>query len=469
MKRNEGERRGWALVATSLLIGLLCVIAAGDMAIRLAPGWRLEADMRSRLSPDSIFLTPRSDSIFQPLDPAILTPPIWINVFLTPGQNYPTRLPRPTATPTNPAPPAQASPTAIPITASPTSTIAYFPATQPTNPGPTRTSNPPAFTATATLPPSLIPTGTLVPLLTPSNTPIPQADLQITMSDGVVVYSAGGPLTYTVIVSNNGPANVDGALISDPIRPQVLNWTWTCTSQNNGASGCDPAGGNTANFSDTVSLPYGASIVYTVVVNTRPDAAGSLVHTASIAAPADVVDPAIGNNTVTDSNDFLNSLPYGNIGTDPNYAVDVLPPGASLAFRFDTPVVVNGHPSWDVVLYELPNGSGVAMDVMIFQIGDGASWYTVFTWGDNIADTNSNLDISVVGGQENDNRDFTYVPISDILYPFNSGTDANPATGIVFELDGVVPNGAYPYFRIISPAAGDVDGGCEIDAVTVLQ
>jgi hypothetical protein len=116
----------------------------------------------------------------------------------------------------------------------------------------------------------------------------------------------------------------------------------------------------------------------------------------------------------------------------------------------------------------MPNGSGIAMDFIIFQIGDGSNWYTILNWGDDVADTDSNMNISIFGGNETDNRNFTSPPNSDYLYPFN-GTPANPATGIVFDLDGFVPNGNYPYFRIISPMGGDVDGGCEIDAVTVLR
>ena len=472
MKRNEDEKRGWILVAIFLLIGLSCVILAGNLAIRFAPSWSLNADMRSRLDPDSDSLSPRSGFVLQPLDPAILTPPVWINVFLTPGQTIPTRLPKATPTPTELIPPTQDSLT-LPPTAAPTETLVYWPATPTSNPVFTRTSPPQADTPTptstfyppvSTATPTASATYTPTPTSTPSNVPAPQADLQITMSDGVTVYSAGSPVTYTVVVSNNGPSTVIGAQIADALPPQISNWSWICASQNNGASGCDPLGSSAVNFSDTVDLPLGASITYTVTANTPGNATGNLSNTASITS-ATVADPVTGNNTVTDTDDLANSLPYAQIGTSPDGITYFLPSGSSLTLAF--PLVVNGHPSWDFIFYELPHGSGIAMDLIIIQVGDGSSWYTIFNWGDNVADTNSNLNINVLGGNEIDNRDFTTVPDSDVLYPFNSGTVVNPATGIVFDLDGVVPNGTYPYLRMIAPT-GDLDGGTEVDAVTVM-
>ena len=478
MKRNEDEKRGWILVVFFLLIGLVCVTLAGNLAIRFAPSWSLRADMRSRLSPDSLYSTPLPGFVFQPLDPAILTPPVWMDVFLTPGATFPTRQPNPTSMPTEWISPTL-EPTGLPVTAvTPTNTQpVYLPATPTSTMVPLRTPSPrtatPASPGGPTTPPTFTPTATptftSIPSSTPTSTPTgpSQADLQISMSDGVLVYSAGSSVTYNVVVSNSGPGTVTGAHISSAFPAQLSSWTWSCAGQTNGASGCDPAGSNAANFSDTVDLPVGSSITYTVTVNTQGGAYGSLVLTVSITPPASVPDPATGNNSVTDSNDLLNSLPYGDVGTSYDGFAYVLPSGGSLTIGLGTPLIVNGHPSWDLVFYELPNGSGIAMDLIVVQVSDGSNWYTIFNWGDNAPDTNSNLNIAVLGGSETDNRDFTSIPASDILYPFNSGTDANPSTGVVFELDGVVPNGTYPYIRFIA-SAGDVDGGAEIDAVTIL-
>lgn len=473
---GKNERRGWILVAVLLLIGLLCVILAGNLAIRFAPRWSVQADMRSRINLDGAYYTPQPSYILPPLDPAILTPPVWINIFLTPGQSVPTRPPKATSILGEiTTEPTRLPPTII-STASPTQTLLSFTATQIFRPAATVTLKSTTSTpVVATQISSPTATGMLKPINTftatfpPSNTPIPQADLQITKSNGVLVYSPGNTLIYTVVVTNNGPGIVRDALVSDPIQPQLADWSWACTSQNNGASGCNSAGPNSADFSDRVDLPNGASIVYTITANTRGDAWGSMNNTAFVNPPANMPDPIPGNNSSTDSDDYLNILPYDQIGTTPDGRHSSLAPGASLTFAFPQPLQVNGHPDWDLILYELPNGSGIAMDFIIVQIGDGSNWYTIFNWGNNVADTNSNMNIDVFGGKENDNRNFTTPPNSNYLYPFDSGTPEKPATGIVFQLDNFVPNGTYPYFRIISPVDGDIDGGCEIDAIEVLR
>ena len=483
MSRNEDEKRGWILLAVFLLIGLLCVILTGNLAISFAPRWSLNADMRSRLDPQSAYPTLSTEFVLQPLDPAILTQPVWIDLFLTPGQTFPTRPPKPTATPTEIIPPTQQVPPTIPPTTVPTNTLVYWPVPETPTPYPvsTNTPRPPADTATPTssgpaatmtlIPATLtsMPTSSpaAAPTATPSNIPVGSADLQVTLTDGLSYYSPSSTLTYTAVVSNNGPDNATGAQVSAafPVQ-QLANWSWACVQQVNGASGCDPAPNNITAFSDTVNLPAGASITYQVTVIVRGNPSGSLSMTVSIAAPGTVVDPVPGNNSATDTDALANTLPYLGIGSAPDGITYLLPTGSSVTLAFNTPLIVNGHPSWDLIFYELPIGTGIGMDWITVQVGDGTNWYTVFYWGDGIPDTNSNLNINVIGGTEDDNRDFSTQPASDVLYPFNTTPGASN-TGIAMDLDGVVPNGTYPYIRFIAPA-GDLDGGTEIDAVSIL-
>jgi uncharacterized repeat protein (TIGR01451 family) len=447
MEASEHERRDWTIVVIILLIGFLCVILAGQWALRFSPSWKLNANMGSNLDPNSGYLTQRSEGFIEPLDPSILTLPVWINVFLTPGASFQTRVPPPANTGMLPVfPPITKTPIAFPsatnttmVFGNPTSTLAFF------LPSSSTPNSPPPST----------------------DVPIQSVDLQITKTDNVVVYTAGGTLIYTVTITNNGPGGVVNAIVTDNIPSQILNWSWACASQNNGASGCDSGNNGNTNFSDLVDLPSGASIVYTVTANITPGAIGDLSNIATINEPDGYTDPISENNSTTDTDDLPSSLPYGNIGSTPDQNTAVVPPGSSVTFTFDTPLIVDGHAGWDLVYYELPNGTGIAMDIVIVQISDGFNWYTILNWGDNIPNTNTNLDISITGGSEIDNRDFTTPPNSDILYPFNSGTLANPATGVVIELDGIVPNGIYPYIRIISPVGGDVDGGCEVDAIVI--
>ena len=144
------------------------------------------------------------------------------------------------------------------------------------------------------------------------------------------------------------------------------------------------------------------------------------------------------------------------IGTTPDGVIYKLPAGAMLTLGIN--LVVNGHSGWDLVYYERPAGSGVFLDWVIVEISDGNNWYTVFYWGNNIADTNTNMDFNILSNpqipEEPDQRD---IPAAEL---YNS-------TGIAINLDGVVPPGIYSYIRFTA-LPGDVDNKMEIDAIQVL-
>ncbi|QQS47374.1 MAG: DUF11 domain-containing protein [Acidobacteriota bacterium] len=128
----------------------------------------------------------------------------------------------------------------------------------------------------------------------------PVSDLTISKTDGVTNYIPGGSLTYTIVVTNNGPSGVMNALVSDTKAPQIANWSWECTQLTGGASGCTGATEISVDFTDEINLPAGASVTYTVLTSIRPNAIGNLVNAASIAPPAGTVDPNSNNNTATD-------------------------------------------------------------------------------------------------------------------------------------------------------------------------
>jgi LPXTG-site transpeptidase (sortase) family protein len=127
------------------------------------------------------------------------------------------------------------------------------------------------------------------------------ADLSITKTDGVTTYSAGGTNTYTVTVTNVGNVDVSGATVTDAKPANILNWAWACTSLTGGVTGCTPAGSGTSDFSNTVDLPVGGSIVYTVTANIVENPTGALVNTASVTLPASLTDQTPENNSSTDT------------------------------------------------------------------------------------------------------------------------------------------------------------------------
>jgi uncharacterized repeat protein (TIGR01451 family) len=348
MKTPERERHGWILVAVLLLLGLLCVLMAGNWAIRFSPSWRLVADMGSGLDPNRGYLTRPAENLVPPLDPAILTQPVWIDFFLTPGAVVPTRIPVsqtpqiPASTSTQAGPATQIS---LP-TASPTGTIVFFPATRTPTAKSTVTKK-----STLTNPPASTPLTTKSPAQT--------ADLQVTKDDGTSTYAANGTLTYTVAVVNHGPGNVTGAIVTDNIPTQVTGWNWICSSQTGGASGCNGMNGN-SNFSDTVSLPAGAGITYTVTANISAAASGDLTNTASVKLPAGITDPAPANNQSSDVDSPAVDLQITKSDNAGTYTA-----GSTLTYM----LVVTNNSTFDV------NGA-VVTDLLPSQI-DSATWSCV--------------------------------------------------------------------------------------------
>jgi hypothetical protein len=138
--------------------------------------------------------------------------------------------------------------------------------------------------------------------------------------------------------------------------------------------------------------------------------------------------------------------------------VYLLPSGSSLTLGIN--LVANGDGNFDLVYYErpAPGGPGIFLDWVIVEIGDGTNWYTVFYWGNNIADTNSNMDFNNLPNpqvpEEGDQRD---VPTASL---YNG-------TGIAIDIDRIVPAGTYSYIRFFAPP-GDSDNQMEIDAIEVL-
>ena len=574
MKTLEQDRRGWIIVSVLLIAGLLCVFMAGGWAIRFPSSWRLAAGMGSSLDPDSEYLTLPSNAAIQPLDPSILTQPVWINVFLTPGAVIPTRItggettPLPVITPTPAASDVPATPTAASPT--PTSTVVFFPATQTSV-----ISTPRKATSTATL--------------LATKPPPSSADLAITMTDNTSTYAANGTLTYTITVSNNGPAAVNGAVVTDPIPAQITGWTWTCSVQN-GATGCDGMSGST-NFSDTMNLPAGAGITYTVHATIADTASGALTNIASVSLPAAYTDPNLANNTSTDTdspgidlqisksdgvtvytagnsltytvvvankssftvngalvadvlpaqivsaswsclsaagatctpagtgsiNDvvnlppglmvtytitasissyahgtltntasvtapagFVDTVPDNNSASDLNTSTSSEPnigapdqswisitQGTALTLLLNQAVAADGDAGTpDLVFYErlaIPaNPTAIELDWVQVEISaDGLAWYQVFYWGDDIPDTNTNVDV------QNVIRDLCLTDLTDLTETDNCIIPQDRlynATGITIDIDGLVPSGSYPWIRITAPSSPENDDS-EVDSI----
>ena len=135
---------------------------------------------------------------------------------------------------------------------------------------------------------------------TDNDTLAAQADLAITkLTAGQC--APGTATTYTIVVSNNGPSDVvaDGT-VSDSCRCSTAERHVHRCRQTGGAVRASRASG-ADNINDTVNVPAGSTITYTLVANISGSARGDLVNTATVTPPAAGHRHQSGNNSATDS------------------------------------------------------------------------------------------------------------------------------------------------------------------------
>ncbi len=135
---------------------------------------------------------------------------------------------------------------------------------------------------------------------TTTATSSPVTDLAVTKTDGKTTYVPGAPVTYTIVVTNNGPSFATQASVIDTLDPAIISSaTWTAVFTGTGSTG-NPSG--SGSLSEIINLAAGGTATYTVVAQTLPTATASLVNTVTVATSNLSNDPNPANNTATDTN-----------------------------------------------------------------------------------------------------------------------------------------------------------------------
>lgn len=128
------------------------------------------------------------------------------------------------------------------------------------------------------------------------STDVVTSDISITKVNPERTYRAGSPITYTITASNLGQQAINGLTVNDVLPNALTQASWTCQGSNSGS--CTASG--TGNIQDAaVSLPAGASVVYTLRAQVADGTTGILENTAFIDLPNGTSDPVMGNNQVT--------------------------------------------------------------------------------------------------------------------------------------------------------------------------
>ena len=124
---------------------------------------------------------------------------------------------------------------------------------------------------------------------------VTQADVSAVASASPTLYTPGQPLTYTLLISNAGPAASPSTAIIDTFPSAFTNVAWTCTPS--GGANCNGSSGVGNIFASNVNLPSGSSVTYTVDGTVANSATGTMSNsvTAVVGSPAN--DPSSTNNT----------------------------------------------------------------------------------------------------------------------------------------------------------------------------
>ena len=159
-----------------------------------------------------------------------------------------------------------------------------------------------------------------------------RTDLGVTITDGTSTTQPGDTLHYLVTVTNGGPADAPGSQVSVPF-PASLSCTWTCAGAGGGVCAPGPVSGD---IDDVASVPTGGTVDYDAACLVGAEPSGTLLVTATVAAPLGLTDTDLSDNTATDVTGVLGividgvEVEEGNSGTSvAGLAVRLLSPAAT--------------------------------------------------------------------------------------------------------------------------------------------
>jgi uncharacterized repeat protein (TIGR01451 family) len=161
------------------------------------------------------------------------------------------------------------------------------------------------------------------------------ADLSVAKTDSPDPVGAGGNITYTITVTNNGPATATSLVLSEsvPANTTFVSLTpaggWNCTA---------PSVGGTGAISCTIASLAPQTATFTLVVNVNSGVAGSTVisNTASISSAT--TDANNANNSDTETTTVA---PSADLSITKSDSSDPIASGAELTY---TIVVTNNSP-----------------------------------------------------------------------------------------------------------------------------
>lgn len=164
---------------------------------------------------------------------------------------------------------------------------------------------------------------------------VPAPNLSITKTDGVTTVYRGGPVSYTVVVTNNSTYPITGT-VTDTVPATVTGVTWNCVAS--AGTICTTASGSGNSLNTSAILQPAGTATYTISGTLSASASGTLTNTATVAVPTWLTDSTPANNTATDVDTITLNANLGVTKTDGLANVN---PGSPITY---TIVVSNASP-----------------------------------------------------------------------------------------------------------------------------
>jgi uncharacterized repeat protein (TIGR01451 family) len=129
-----------------------------------------------------------------------------------------------------------------------------------------------------------------------------QADLAVTIDDGITSYQAGELLIYTVILRNTGPDAAPRVRLQNVVPSELQNPRWSCAAS--GGAVCPAATGVGSIDAIALIMPANGALIYTLSASVAAPAPATISNRAEVFLPADntVEDGVLSNQSQTDVN-----------------------------------------------------------------------------------------------------------------------------------------------------------------------
>jgi len=119
-----------------------------------------------------------------------------------------------------------------------------------------------------------------------------EADLSVLIQPVEGFGEEGQPFTHDILVTNFGPSDVEGAMVSSALDSRLVDVTWACTAS--GGASC-PATGS-GDLDELVDIPAGGDLMFTITGTLTEGTPEEITSAVAVTVPATPPDPVPANN-----------------------------------------------------------------------------------------------------------------------------------------------------------------------------